>query len=179
MNLRNLPDLARYYNPMAAFRNSHIEKPNPMWAAVAQSPFEIFIGGYLAVLGLYIITLLTNLAHVENQSQVLQTLPQIAIWNWAIALSLGGMATMVGRLFERFRLEAAGLGFLVYASAVYATTVLYVAGVAGIIAAGAYVMIATSCLARMRVLRLSRKAQSVAGSIIIENNKNGHGNGPR
>jgi uncharacterized membrane-anchored protein len=162
-------DLTRYYNPVRAFQRSHRGQPNPISTVTMQDPWGIPIMAYLAFTG--IATLLAPVNAVPPSMNT--TLGILLVVNWAVSLGFGALGALLGRYYKAYRVEAAGLGFMLYACALYISVVIYVAGFAATVAAAAYVAIGTGAILRLRVLRKAREAHDVAGEIHRANQNNG------
>lgn len=126
---------------------------------IAETPFEFPIAGALALNGFAGI--------VSGQGIVPRTidlsLPLWLIQMWTIALTLGGVLTVLGRLTPYDRLESAGLALLGYGATLYALVLLFTGGFpATLLSAFTFLAVTAGCGVRMRVLATSRKARRVA-----------------
>lgn len=140
-------------------------EPSKLWLMSETAPFQVPITAYFFLIGLT--NILAGLG--ITPSSVTDTYPVWLIEAWAISTALGAGLSLLGRYLQAFRMESAGLGFLLSACAIYTTAVLWVNGINAVFAALAYVAIGTGCIVRMRVIARHHKAQKVAGQIIQNN----------
>jgi hypothetical protein len=154
----------RWIHPVLAFKKSHRGEPNPIWLNTQTAPFQVPVTLYLMLLGIQV------LIRGVGPRSISDTFPTWLVVNWAAFMALGCLISLIGRYTQRFRLEYAGLGFLLYSCALYAVSVLVVAGWQGAFASGAYLAIGTGCGIRMYVISRSHKAQKVAGQMIFDRN---------
>lgn len=145
-------------------------EPSKLWLMSETAPFQVPICAYFFLVAL--VNLASNLGITPGS--VDETYPTWLVITWASATALGAGLSLVGRYNEAFRMESAGLAFLLSACGIYITAVLWVTGFKGIFPALAYVAIGTGCAIRMRVIARHHKAQKLAGQII----QNGNGDAP-
>lgn len=140
-------------------------EPSKLWLMSETAPFQVPITAYFFLIG--VTNILAGLG--VTPSSVTDTYPVWLILAWAVSTALGAGLALLGRYTQAFRMEAAGLGFLLSACGIYTTAVLWVNGINAVFAALAYVAIGTGCIVRMRVIARHHKAQKVAGQIIQNN----------
>lgn len=139
--------------------------PRNRWARLerrlAEAPFETPIAiwfGFIGWIGVLSGRGITP-ASLED------ALPIWLVQAWTIGLALGGTLTAAGKLRQRDRVESSGLVLLGYGATLYGATLIVAAGLNGVTAAAAMFAIAAGCAIRLRVLALSHRARSVAGTI--------------
>lgn len=147
------------------FKRSHRGTPNPIWLNTQTAPFQVPITLYLMLLGIQVM-----IGGIASPDSLTDSYPLWVVINWAVSLAVGCAMSLYGRYVEKFRLESAGLAFVLYSCMVYAVTVVVINGWTAIFASGAYFAIATGCIIRMIVIAKSHKAQKLAGRMIRERN---------
>jgi hypothetical protein len=136
-----------------------------LWLMTETAPFQVPLLAYFFITGL--IQLSSNLGLTPRSVDSIY--PTWLILAWALSTTLGAGLALLGRYLQTFRLEAAGLGFILSGCAIYTTAVLWVNGFGGTFTALGFVAIGSGCAIRMRVIARHHKAQKVAGEIIQSN----------
>lgn len=135
------------------------------WAVLerrlAEAPFETPIALWFGVIGWVGIVTGQGITPATLED----TLPIWLVQAWTAGLAFGGTLTTMGKLRQRDRIEASGLVLLGYGATLYAVVLLVAAGIPGVTAAAAMFAVACGCGLRLRVLALSHRARSVAGTI--------------
>lgn len=121
------------------------------------APFE----AALATVGL--ISSITTLSGVTPPS-IGQLLPAPMVLVWAIALLVGSPLILAGIVAQQIRIEQAGLVLLAVTTLIYGAAILVVQPVAATTAAATYMLYATACLLRIRVLTRALRAREAPRS---------------
>lgn len=139
--------------------------PSRIWQTCAESPFEIPVALYLGIIGFI------GLASGNGitPKTIDAALPIWLVLAWTVGLAVGGVATVIGKIMQRGRIESSGLILLAYGASLYALVLGFAADwPTAATAVAAMMAIAIGCLIRLRVLALSRRALTVADSISQE-----------
>lgn len=154
----------RRLNVVRRYKRSHRGQPSPLWVMTSTAPFQVPITVYFFVQGIIYLLVGTGL----TPRSVNQTYPTPVVLSWAACLMIGGALVLVGRYNQKFRMESAGLGFILASCAIYAGTVVWQNGLTGLFASGGYAAIATGCIVRMIVIAKSHEAERVVTKILQE-----------
>lgn len=154
----------RRLNPFRAYAKSHRGAPGPVWMMTATAPFQVPITIYLFLQGL--IYLLVGIG--LTPSSLTTTYDWRIVVSWAACLFVGGGLSLAGRFTQKFRMESAGLGFVLASCLIYASTVIAVNGWVGLFASGGFFAIGAGCIIRMIVIAKSHKAERLVGHILLE-----------
>lgn len=144
-------------------------QPSKVWLAFTVSPFEMFIAMYFALYG----SISLIVSDIVTPPSVLTSLTLGLLIVWHVSLALGGACTAIGRMMEQERLELSGLAMIGFACGLYAGILAAGPGLSASAAIGLLVAILASCIARMRVIRRSIRAQELAVHIVEELRHNG------
>lgn len=127
---------------------------------LAISPFQIPIMVWLFIQGTLIMFRIPELAARFD-------VPEWSLWNFCGALVLGAGVAIFSRFNENERLEAIGLCLMMLAILIIVVLSLSV----GRYDLGQVTAIGLGCAFRLGVLVKSRKAQTVASEIVVEQNE--------
>lgn len=155
-------------NPFRAYRKAHRGAPGPLWVMTSTAPFQVPITVYFLLQGFVYLLVGTGL----TPRSVTQTYPAALVIAWAGCLFVGGGLVLVGRYTQKFRMESAGLGFILASCAIYAATVIWQMGLTGLFASGGYFAIAAGCIIRMIVIAKSHEAERLV-TRILQDRQNG------
>lgn len=96
------------------------------------------------------------------------TIPWWLATMWTLAVAAGGVLATIGALWRHTRIESAGLALLAFGAALYGACITAAAWPTGATALAVVAAVVSSCLLRMRVLTLARRAQEEAQDIADE-----------
>lgn len=155
------------HNPLRRFKKAHRGQANPFWVMTETAPFQVPITAYFMLFG--VINLINSLGITPRS--VDDSYPLWIVIPWAVFMFVGSTLSLVGRYFEKFRLESAGLGLLLSSCGLIVGAILWMAGWSGVLASGAFGAIGAGCIIRMIVIAKHHKAQRIAAVLIrIEQN---------
>lgn len=128
------------------------------------APFQVPITVYFFIQGFVYLLVGTGL----TPRSVTQAYPAALVLAWAGCLFVGGALVLAGRYTQKFRMESAGLGFILASCAIYSITLFVQMGLTGLFASGGYFAIATGCIIRMIVIAKSHEAERLVTRILQE-----------
>jgi hypothetical protein len=149
-------------NPLRAYKRRHRGEPGPIWLMTSTAPFQVPITIYLFLTGLVYLLVGTGL----TPNSITETYDWRIVLAWSACLFVGGGLSMFGRYTQKFRMESAGLGFVLASCVIYAATVIVVNGWIGLFASGGFFAIGAGCIIRMIVIAKSHQAERLVGQIL-------------